>query len=526
MKRRTFLKTAATTAAASPILLGGLPLRAQSNLSLLAQMPSLDNDRILIIVQLFGGNDGLNTMIPADDDEYYRMRPGIAVPKKDAWNKVGDIYLHPALALGSKGGVARMLEMGTLALVQGVGYPNPNLSHFRSTDIWLSGINSSDPNVRLDTGWIGRYLEQRYPDFPASLPEHPLSVQFGGSFSLTLLSSKGRMGIEVTDPSGQRGVGSQLDTLDPESTGTAYEEEYGFIADIASRSNKYAQAVKNAYAAGKGQLRGEYGGDGFGRQMASVAALIAGGLKSKIYVVSMGGFDTHVTQQYEGNSGTHPSLLARFSDAVAQFTNDMTRLGQADRVVGITVSEFGRRPHENGSLGTDHGAAGVQFIWGTMVNSGVFGNPFDLKNLNANGDLNYEVDYREVYAEILTDWFGLSMAQMREVLQKDDLMPVDVLKTPSGVEREVIGKGGVAINGSYPNPFTTSTTVEIRLDRAATAVLEISTLDGRRIARPLEGRLEAGVHSIPVAADLPAGTYLCTLRAAGRTDSCVLRCVR
>ncbi len=526
MKRRTFLKTAATTAAASPIVLGGLPLRAQSNLTMLAQMPSLENDRILIIVQLFGGNDGLNTMIPADDDEYYRLRPGIAVPKKDVWNKVGDIYLHPALALGSQGGVARMLEIGTLALVQGVGYPNPNLSHFRSTDIWLSGINSSDPNLRLDTGWVGRYLEQSYPDFPASLPDHPLSVQFGGSFSLTLMSSKGRMGIEVNDPGNQRGVGSQLDTLDPASPGTAYEQEYDFIADIANRSNKYAQAVKDAYTAGKGSLRGEYGNDGFGRQMASVAALIAGGLRSKVYVVSLGGFDTHVTQQYEGNVGTHPSLLERFSNGVAQLTYDMTRLGHVDRVAGITVSEFGRRPRENGSLGTDHGAAGVQFVWGTMVNSGVFGNPFDLKNLNANGDLNYQIDYRSVYAEILLDWFGLTLPQVREVLQKNDLVPIDLLKTPAGVEQGAAVGSGVAIMRSYPNPFATSATIEIRLDRAADAVLELSTLDGRAIARLLDRRLEAGAHAVPFTMDLPAGSYLCTLRAAGRTDTYALRCIR
>jgi len=525
MKRRTFLKTAAAGAAASPIVLGGLPLHARSSLSMLAQMPA-DNDRILIIAQLFGGNDGLNTIIPADDDEYYRLRPGIAVPKKEAWNNVGDIYLHPALALGSRGGVARMLEMGTLALVQGVGYDNPNLSHFRSTDIWLSGINSSDPSVRLNTGWIGRYLEKRYPDVPASLPDHPLSVQFGGSFSLTLLGDKGRMGIEVTDPSGQRGVGSQVDTLDPDAAGTAYEQEYGFIADIASRSNKYAQAVKDAYSAGRSKLRGVYGDDSFGRQMASIAALIAGGLRSKVYVVSLGGFDTHVTQQFEGNTGTHPMLLYRFSDAVSQLTYDMTRLGHADRVVGITVSEFGRRPRENGSLGTDHGAAGVQFVWGTMVNSGVFGNPFDLQNLNANGDLLYQVDYREVYAEILTDWFGLSVADMREVLQKDDLMPIDVLKSPAGVGRGAGTEAGMAITGSYPNPFTTSTVVEIRLDRAADVALDISSIDGRTVVRLADRRMEAGVHRIPFVGDIPAGTYLCTLRAGGRADTYVMKCVR
>lgn len=518
MKRRTFIKTAAAGAAA-PIILGGIPARAHTSLELLAQMPADVDDRILVVVQLFGGNDGLNTLIPALDDEYYSIRPNIAVPKADCWNGVGSIFLHPSLTKGSQGGVARMLETGSLALVQGIGYENPNLSHFRSTDIWLSGINSSDPNVRLDTGWVGRYLEQRYPDFPANLPEHPLAIQFGGSFSLTLMSGKGRMGIEVTDPSGQRGVGLQLDTLDANAPGTFYYDEYQFVADIANRSNSYAQAVKDAYTTGKSRLRGAYAVNGFASQMASVAALIAGGLKTKVYVVSMGGYDTHVNQQYTGNGGTHPSLLESFSDSVAQFQYDMTSLGFADQVVGLTVSEFGRRPYENGSRGTDHGTASVQFVWGRQVNSGVFGNAPDLKNLNANGDFYYQIDYREVYAEILTDWFGLSLQQMREVLRKDDLVPLDVLQAqPTSVDRNRALRGGIAITAIAPNPSRGRATVDVVLDRPSQTRIEILSLDGRLVAVPVDRHLEPGDHRLPLDLDIPTGTYICRLRAAGRND--------
>lgn len=526
MKRRTFIKTAAAGAAA-PIVLGGLPAHAHTSLELLAQMPADIDDRILVIVQLFGGNDGLNTLIPALDDDYYRIRPGIGVPKDKCWNEVGDIFLHPALAAGSQGGVARMLETGSLALVQGVGYENPNLSHFRSTDIWLSGINSSDPNIRLDTGWVGRYLEERYPDFPANLPEHPLAVQFGGSFSLTLMSSKGRMGIEVTDPSGQKGVGLQLDTLDANASNTHYYDEYQFVADIANRSNSYAQAVKNAYAAGKTKLKASYAADGFAGQMSAVAALIAGGLKTKVYVVSMGGFDTHVNQQYDDVGGTHPMLLSRFSDAVAQFQYDMTSLGFADRVIGMTISEFGRRPYENGSRGTDHGTASVQFVWGRQVNSGVFGNAPDLKNVNANGDFYYQIDYREVYAEILTDWFGLTTTQMREVLQKNDLAPIDVLQSqPTGVDRDRVILGGGTITGLFPNPSQGRSTLQFALDRPLPTRIEITRLDGRIVATPIDRYLEPGDHLISLDLDLPAGTYLCRLGAGGRNDVRTLKIVR
>lgn len=521
MKRRTFIKTAAGAAAAAPIVLGGMPMRAATSLEALAQMSAADNDKILVIIQLFGGNDGLNTLIPSEDDEYYRLRPGLAVPKNLAWNKVGDIYLNPALAKGNKGGIASMLEQGTLAIVQGVGYDNPNLSHFRSSDIWLSGINNSAPNARLDTGWVGRFLEERYPDFPQSLPPHPLAIQFGG-FSLALLGSKGRMGIEVTSPDLQQGFITQTDTLDDRSAGTTYEMEYEFVADIANRSNRYAQAVRDAYNSGKALLRGSYANNSLAKQMASAGALIAGGLDTKVYVVSMGGFDTHVTQQTDPLFGAHPALLERLSDSIAQFMHDMTRLGLADRILGMTVSEFGRRPQENGSLGTDHGAASVQFIFGSQVNSGVYGAPPDLKNLNANGDLNYSIDYREVYAEILTDWFGMDLAQMREVLADDTLIPIDILRKPSGVPSEALALSAASVM-VRPDPFRSSAVADVRVPAAGHVSLELSTVHGKRVASVFSGRLEAGAHAIPFMVDVPAGVYLLTVVHSGRS---VTRTVR
>jgi uncharacterized protein (DUF1501 family) len=525
MKRRSFLKTAAVTAAATPIMLGGMQARANSSLAALAQLP-VDDDRILLIIQLFGGNDGLNTVIPALDDEYYRIRPGIGVPKDKCWNGLGDIYLHPMLSGGDRDGIAGMLEMGNLAIVQGVGYDNPNLSHFRSTDIWLSGLNNSDPNVRLETGWVGRYLEKRYPDFPASLPDHPLAVQFGG-FSLMLLGSKGRMGIEVTSPDLQQGVSSQLDTLDAESTGTHYQTEYAFVADIANRSNKYAQAVKDAYDAGKPQLKGDYSKSDLARQIGSVAALIAGGLRTKVYVVSMGGFDTHVTQQIAGDiNGTHPNLLKNLSNAAAEFMYDMINLDQAKRIVGLTVSEFGRRPNENGSLGTDHGAASVQFVFGTSVNSGVFGNAPDLKNLDANGDLTYQIDYRQVYAELLTDWFGMTSDEMKSVLQNNDLVPLDVIKTPSSVRRESAVAGGMAILGNYPDPFVDATSIDVMIDRPRDVRIEITPVTGGTGILLFDGRLEPGRHRIPFSGVLPSGVYICTMRGGDRLLSHPIRSIR
>lgn len=530
MKRRTFLKSALSSAAVAPFLLDGMPVRATSPLKYLAQMPQAAvDDRILVICQLFGGNDGLNTVIPADDPEYYKIREQIAVPKNQCWNGLGNLYLNPALSWGKQGGVATMLLQGNLAIVQGIGYDNPNLSHFRSTDIWLSGINDSNPDVRLESGWVGRFLESKYPDFPNSLPEHPLAIQLGG-FSLTLTGTKGRMGIEVSNPAGQQGVGTLADALDADSTGTSYEIEHAFVADIAERSNAYALAVKNAYAAGKSQLKATYGTDSFGQQMATVAALIAGGLKSKVYVVSMGGYDTHVSQTVPGPTvqGTHPTLLYRFSDAVANFMNDMIRLEMGDRVIGMSVSEFGRRPYENGSFGTDHGTSSVQFIFGTQVNSGVYGQAPNLKDLNENGDLLHDIDYRRVYLEILTDWFGADLPDAYTALQADnnDFSTLDVLKAQkSSTPRSAI-INTLAIKSNYPNPFIGATNIEVELPRSGNVTVELSSLNGTAITTLMSRELPAGIHRIPLSLNVSTGSYLCVVRSNGETAAKLIQCLK
>lgn len=513
MKRRTFI-TSAAAAAAGSVLLDSVQARPSSPLALLAQINAAENDKILVLVQLFGGNDGLNTVIPALDDRYYQIRPSIAIPKAQCWNSIGDIYLHPALAAGNKQGMARMLDVGSLVIVQGIGYDHPNLSHFRSTDIWLSGINNSDPNVRLDTGWLGRYLEKKYPNFPNALPPDPLAINFGG-FSLALTSEKGRMGIEVENPSQlSGGSATGAETLDPDATGTRYEIEYNFIADIANRSNTYASRVKSAYAAGKTRLKGAYGSDSFSQQMASVAALIAGGLDTRVYVVTLGGFDTHVSQQQPevAMGGAQPALLARLADGIAQFQYDLLMLDQAgtkvsDRVVGMTISEFGRRPYENGSLGTDHGAASVQFLFGTQVNSGVYGNPPDLTNFDANGDLRWQIDYRQIYASVLTTWFGLTLDEARTVLNDDSLTPVDVIKSQQGgVSRDALSQNiSLSVN---PNPFSQYSRIALELPKSEWISLRLVTTDGRVLEQFVDRTLAAGSYEFSVGSALPAGAYM------------------
>ncbi|MEY2719870.1 MAG: hypothetical protein RLZZ273_1236, partial [Bacteroidota bacterium] len=171
MKRRSFLATTAAAAVGTQVL-GGVPLRAFSPFELSQQL-NMDDDRILIVIQMFGGNDGLNTILPVDNDAYYKIRPTIAVAKDKAINVLSRVYMHPSLAPKDRYGIPQMFEDGRLAVIQGIGYENPNLSHFRSTDIWLSGFNSSDPEKRLLDGWRGRSWSNQSDGFPDVLPDDP-----------------------------------------------------------------------------------------------------------------------------------------------------------------------------------------------------------------------------------------------------------------------------------------------------------------------------------------------------------------
>jgi uncharacterized protein (DUF1501 family) len=517
MKRRNFLQSSAAIAAGAalaPQMLGGMPVYAKSPVGILGAQAE-ENDAILIIIQLFGGNDGLNTVIPAEDDNYYKLRPEISVPKDKAKRYANSsFYLHPALVDNIYGnGFMGLLDTGRLAVVQGIGYENPNLSHFRSTDIWLSGFNNSDPNVRLTDGWVGRYFANRLTNFPTEIPDHPLCVQIGGTLSLAFQSVKGDMGIALTDPDAffklGQGLSPDEQLIDDK---TAYADEFNYIRTIALQSDKYSQVVKTAFDKGKNTL--DYS-QGFAQQMKLIARLISGGLRSKVFMCSMGGFDTHVQQQDISLGGNHPSLLNALSSGISQFIGDALQQGFANRVVGLTVSEFGRRPSENGSRGTDHGAASVQFVFGTRVNGGVFGNNPNLAELNSNNDVKYQYDYRKVYADVLQTWFGASKEETRSLLNDPALVALPVLQSPVlGVEDMPDFPAQELL--ITPNP--TSGKIEISFELAKQCEIEISMTDilGKTTEVLFNGILEIGLQRIPMELTSPSGSYICHVKIGGR----------
>ncbi len=435
-----------------------------------------------------------------------------------------------------------MFQEGTLAVIQAIGYNPPNLSHFYSTDIWLSGINPPNTNYNFNTGWLGRMLEQQYPNFPTTLPPDPLAINLGG-FSLALDGSTSNMGIVVDNPSLQAGGLSSTDNaLDDNATGTRYATEYAFVQSVSEMSNTYASRVKSAYSNGSPLLKGNYGGDDFAGQMQTVAALIAGGLNTSVYVVGTGGFDFHVNEVDGSDSnhatGAHTTLLGQVADAIAQFQSDMTQLGPSvsERVIGFTVSEFGRRPNDNGSWGTDHGAASVQFAFGTQINGGVFGDPPNLTltqqnpplgpGLDSNGDLIVQIDFRSVYTTLLTDWFGMSIADAQTVLQ-DQTSGVEplpgLIKSPSGVS----APAPISISLSvYPNPMSSNANITLALPAGAYTEIEIASMDGKNVLQVFAQTLAAGTYTIPFTTDLPSGAYLLSVRSGTARTAHMVEVIR
>ena len=513
--RRTLLKAGAAAGALATF--GNIPVFALNPAKMLGTNV-MNDDSILIIIQLFGGNDGLNTIIPADDPNYYAIRPNIAV-KKDQAKRIfnSKVYFHPALVNNVyKNGFLGLIEEGRLAVIQGSGYENPNLSHFRSTDIWLSGINSSEPDAKLSDGWLGRYFSSQLPNFPIEVPEHPLCIQLGGSLSMLFKSPKGDMGIALSSPDEffKNGQGSSTGR-DIIQGNTPYVEEYNFIQAIAKQSDTYSTVVKSAFDKGKNSLN--YAA-GFPAQMATIARLISGGLKTKVYMAYLGGFDTHVQQQNTDNSGLHPNLMASLANGISQFMADALSQGFANKVVGLTVSEFGRRPYENGSNGTDHGTTSVQFAFGNRVQANVFGNDPDLQNFDRNGDLDYDlqrnIDYRRVYAEILQTWFGATKEEVTEIFG-ERVVPLPYLQSPiSYVADSFAGENNNKLRYSCNQSNGQNGHVHFELKNPAKLEVNIYDIIGKYSSTVYNSEAIPGLYAIPLQTDLlQNGTYICEVLA-------------
>lgn len=504
MKRRNFIKSAGTATALAPLAYKGqtiTPLARNSFFSQLAAAASI-NGRVMVFIELAGGNDGINTLIPLD--QYGKLsnhRSNLLIPENQVLDMDGvtGTGLHPSMTE-----FQQMYNEGLVSIVQNVGYPNQDYSHFRSMDIWMTG---SDSNEYLGTGWLGRTLEDAYPGFPNGYPNNdfpdPLAIQIGSITPIAFMGSEFPMGMAITNPDDPYDFINDLDEPTPPGY---YGDELEYIRTVTRKSQLYYDVLKEAID-GTTNLSNKYTDTNLCRQLRTVARLISGGLQTPVYVVSIGGFDTHSEQIEQDNdplSGLHAALLKRVSEAICAFQDDLELMGVADKVCGMTFSEFGRTIGENGSFGTDHGAAAPLMVFGKGVNPGIIGeNPNIPATIQESEDLPMVHDFRQIYASVLQDWFGIE--DWQGLLNGDfDVLPIFKGVTPT---EESLGHNDPFRVANYPNPVNTSTIITF-LSPGAQVVIRLMDAQGRMVTKIAEGHYSSGIHKVMFQRNsLPSGTY-------------------
>lgn len=413
--RRQFLHQGLTLASASlfvPHFLQASTLRLPHAAPGMRSIPGVPEDHVLVVLQLSGGNDGLNTVVPFASDLYRKARPGIAIPPEQALRlgRNSDIGLHPALAR-----IKDMYDSGRCAILQGVGYPNPNRSHFKSMDIWHTADTSG-----TGTGWLGRYFdsaccgtgkgESGGPE--AGSPPAVASNQPGIAIGRTApLAMEGRRSkpIAFETPDLFRWTGQdvhdalndpyvQLNSRAPADP--AAQTNADFLLRTAVDAQVSSDLIRKAV---RQRPLVEYPRSDIAQQLQMVSAMVRAGLTTRVYYVSHGGFDTHATQG--GAQGNHANLLRQLAEAVDAFYRELDAAEESARVLTMCFSEFGRRVRQNASNGTDHGTAAPMMLFGPMVKPGLHGEHPSLADLDE-GDLKFHTDFRSVYANVLGDWLG------------------------------------------------------------------------------------------------------------------------
>ena len=367
---------------------------------------------ILVVLQMAGGNDGLNTLVPTANDHYYKARPNLAIKAENALKLNDEFGFHPSMAA-----FKALYDAGMLSVVQGVGYPNPNRSHFTSTDKWQTG----NPERAVNTGWIGRYF-----DNACNGADPTVGINIGRQTPLAF-SSKRSLGVSLDNPESYRfassddaqmmeGQGSEAmfrrlnsAEMDAVNSGDTIGAAAGSVVkprgsnlDFLERVALDAQVSSDQILAVSRKVKNEaaYPASQLANSLKMVARFIAGGMPTRVFYVSQGGYDTHTNQV-----PAHQRLLGEMTAAVKAFYDDLKLLGQDQRVLLMTFSEFGRRLAQNANAGTDHGAAAPMFLVGPKVEAGLYGKapslaPADLHN----GDPRFTVDFRSVYATVLVQW--------------------------------------------------------------------------------------------------------------------------
>lgn len=510
MKRRNFIRSAAATSLSIPLMMNGLKVNAMAKSSIFNTIDD-DSDRVLVLIQLTGGNDGLNTFIPIDQYENLAdPRWNILIPENKILKVDETIGFHPVMEK-MKG----IYDDGRMGIIQAVGYPDQNRSHFRSTDIWETGSAS---NEVLADGWLGRYFENTHAAYPSNYPNSeypdPFALTMSSIVTVTCQGTEANFSLAVKDPFALTNLsefnGSSL------YQDIKYGEHLSFLRTSIAQTNAYGEVVYQA--AQKGSNTVNYStSNSLSEQLKNVALLISGGLKTKVYVVKLGGFDTHASQVVEGDPtrGVHATLLETLSTATSEFMRDIQNQGLNNRVLAMTFSEFGRRIYSNGSLGTDHGNAAPLMLFGDCVRPGFMGtNPQITDATEQREGVQMQYDFRNVYGSVLKDWFDVEEEQIKSILF-DDFQYIPVIQNYSTTtSTELYFKEEILVD-AYPNSFTNWITIQLESIGEPIRLSIFNTL-GHEVAVVVNKTLSKGKHNIQFdGSQLPAGQYYYRVRGKG-----------
>ena len=380
---------------------------ARTDLVRRSQGGKAPSENVLVVCQLSGGNDGLNTIVPYADAEYAKIRPTIGVKDDEVIKLTESIGLHPEM-----GGIAELYKEGKVAIIQGVGYPQPNRSHFRSMDIW----HSASPTGKMKYGWIGRHFDNE-------LLAGPVNAIAGIGLSVEKPRALNAKNASIPCFASLADIQAMVGNQDVERM---LREIQGKEAEAGS-ATRAIQMANNTALDAMAELQGRlstftpnqtYANDRFGNSFKQVAQIVATCPLTRVVYISAGGFDTHSNQIVN-----HARLMKQFSDAILAFQREMEAVGRADKVITLVFSEFGRRSYENGSQGTDHGAAGPMMLIGSKVKGGLHGPHPSLTDLDR-GDLKWSTDFRQVYATTLDNWMGSDSG----TVLGEDFTKLDVLE--------------------------------------------------------------------------------------------------
>lgn len=507
MKRRSFIKHVGHSLAVPGLMSSfGFSMPGKNTITNLLKY-AVESNRVLVMIFLEGGNDGLNTVIPMDQLSALNLvRPHVILPEDKLLTlSQSEVALHPSLP-----GFRSLYNENRLQIIQSVGYDQQNYSHFRSTDIWMSG---SDSNELINTGWSGRLLNQEYPDFPVDFPNEnmpdPLAVEIGFGSSLLFQGPTAAMSMVLGDSTSFYQL---VNNEEVEAPDTNAGDKLEFIRLIARQSQQYGDVVKAA--ADKVNNHANYpDGNELSNQLKIISKLIAGGLQTPLYMVRLGGFDTHDAQVVASDhtTGEHAQLLKTLDDAVMAFMKDLEFQGTDEKVLGMTFSEFGRRIVSNASLGTDHGAAAPMFLFGNALRGGVLGdNPIIASNSTYEDNLMMQYDYRQVYASIMEQWLGISPENISATLVRDyDALPIIGEGVISNIEDKVI-QSELSV---YPNPLNGQSTINF-VSTGESLIIELVDMQGRKVSQIFSGQLPIGKQHLPWPTHtLPHGRYFVIIRS-------------